>query len=115
MSRVAVILGLVVWIGLSPAAASAHPGHWYWPYGKLIRAIVGTTVRVEGRRYRVDGELVVCSGTGRPIVRSGTPRWKHFLCTQTLVKGLRTSDITFAVHVTGRSSFVVTGARRGAR
>jgi hypothetical protein len=94
--------------------ARTHDTQSAWPYRILIARIAGHSLAPLGRRIRVDRDLVICSGDGRPIRRRGVRRWKHFTCTQTLFdrSGLD-RDITFRVHVLDRTRFRITDARYG--
>ena len=103
-------------IGISPGlpVAGAHDVPSAWPYSRLMQRIPGAVVRLPDRRIRVDGDLVICSGEGRPIVREGIRRWKHFTCTQSLVATGRVGrDATFRVHVLTRTRFLITDPRYG--
>ena len=92
----------------------AHGGATTWPYATLVQRIAGAPVRLSDRRIRIDRDLVICNGEGRPVRRAGVRRWKHFTCTQSLVEGLRVGrDATFRVHVLTRSRFLITDARYG--
>jgi hypothetical protein len=87
-----------------------------WPYTALMERVSGTRVRLGDRRIRIARDLVICNGEGRPVVRAGVRRWKHFTCTQTLLDRDGVGrDITFRVHVMGRTRFVVTNVRFGPR
>jgi hypothetical protein len=70
-------------------------------------------VMLEGRVFRVSPHLVICSGEGVGIRRRGVRRWRHFTCTQTLVRRQVGPDVTFRVHVLGRTRFTVTHVRYG--
>ena len=103
----------VVALALAPVART-HDTPWAWPYGSLTIRIAGKTVTLPDRTIRVDPDLVICNGEGRPIQRSAVRRWKHFTCTQTLFKrGRAWRDVTFRVHVLGRTKLLVTDARYG--
>ena len=94
--------------------AEAHTGPTTWAYSTLMQRIAGAPVRLPDRRIRVDRDLVICNGQGRPVRRKGTRRWKHFICTQSLVAAGRVGrDATFRVHVLTRARFLITDARYG--
>ena len=63
---------------------------------------------------RIDRDLVICNGEGRPVRRAGARRWKAFTCTQTLFdrNGI-TRDVTFRVHILGRTRFRIIDVRYG--
>jgi hypothetical protein len=95
-------------------AAKAHDVPSRWPYATLIERIAGAAVRLPDRRIRVDRDLVICNGEGRPVRRDGIPRWKHFTCTQSLVAAGRVGrDATFRVHVLTRTRFLITDPHYG--
>ena len=105
---------LVVAVLTLAPAASPHDTRWTWPYATLTLRIAGKTVTLPDRRIRVDRDLVICNGEGRPIRRAGAPRWKHFTCTQTLFNRTRAGrDVTFRVHILGRTRLLITDARYG--
>ena len=100
-------------LALAPEART-HDTRSAWPYRTLIVRIAGKPVTLPDRRIRIDRDLVICSGEGRPIRRAGVPRWKHFICTQTLFnRGGVSRDVTFRVHVLNRTRFLMTNARYG--
>jgi hypothetical protein len=100
-------------LALSPEART-HNTRSAWPYRTLIARIAGKPVRLPNRRFRVDRDLVICNGEGRPIRRAGVPRWKHFTCTQTLFNRRGVSrDVSFRVHVVGAIRLLITDARYG--
>ena len=68
---------------------------------------------VEGSKFRVSPDLVICSGEGVGVRLRGVRRWRHFTCTQTLFRGQLGRDVTFRVHVLGRTRFTVTDVRYG--
>lgn len=91
-----------------------HGGATTWPYATVVQRIAGAPVRLRDRRIRVDRDLVLCNGEGRPVRRAGVMRWKHFTCTQSLVEGRRVGrDATFRVHVLTGSRFLITDGRYG--
>ena len=94
-------------------AADAHRTSWAWSYGVLVDRIARARVTLEGRRIRVSPDLVICSGEGVGVRRRGVRRWRHFTCTQTLLRGRVGRDVTFRVHVLGRTRFTVTDVRYG--
>lgn len=94
--------------------ARAHDTRSAWPYRTLIVRIAGKPVTLPNRRIRIDRDLVICSGEGRPVRKGGAPRWKHFTCTQTLFDRSGVDrDITFRIHVLDRIRFLITDARYG--
>jgi hypothetical protein len=98
---------------LAPTAR-AHDTRSMWPYATLILRIAGQSVALPDRRMRVDRDLVICNGQGKPARRAGLPRWRHFMCTQTLfTRGRVGHDVTFRVHVLGRTRLLITDARYG--
>jgi hypothetical protein len=100
-------------LGVAPEARP-HPTRSAWSYAALIDRISGTRVTVPDGRIRIDRALVICNGEGRAIRRGGVRRWKHFTCTQTLFDRNRVDrDLTFRVHVLGRTRFLVTNTRYG--
>jgi hypothetical protein len=107
------VLPVLAVLALAPEART-HDTPAAWPYRTLIVRITGQSVTSLGPRIRVDRDLVICSGDGTPIRRRGVRLWKHFTCTQTLFdrSGLD-RDITFRVHVLGRTRFLITNARYG--
>ena len=107
------VLALLAVLAVAPEART-HDTQAAWPYRILIARIAGHSLTPLGRRIRVDRELVICSGDGRPVRRGGVRRWKHFTCTQTLFdRGGLDRDITFRVHVLDRTRFRITNARYG--
>jgi hypothetical protein len=105
------IVALVV--GTAVPAANAHRTSWTWSYAELVDRIASARVKLHGRRFRVSPDLVICSGEGVGVRRRGVRRWRHFTCTQTLFSGRVGQDVTFRVHVLGRTRFTVTDARYG--
>jgi hypothetical protein len=99
-------------LSLAPEARP-HDTRSAWPYRTLISRIAGKPVTLPDRRIRVDPDLVICSGEGRPIRRGGVRRWKHFTCTQTLFSKGVGRDVTFRVHVLNRVRSLITNARYG--
>jgi hypothetical protein len=111
---VAVGFALVVGALAAAPGAAPHPAAPTWPYTTLIDRISGARVLLGRRRIRVDGALVMCNGEGRPVTRGGVRRWRHFTCTQTLLTRNGVGrDVTFRVHVLGRTRFLVTNVRLG--
>jgi hypothetical protein len=109
LSLLIAMLGL----GTAPPAADAHRTSWTWSYGMLVDRIAGARMMHAGRSFRVSPDLVICSGEGIGVRRRGVRRWRHFTCTQTLFRGRVGQDMTFRVHVLGRTRFTVTDARHG--
>jgi hypothetical protein len=104
---------LLALLGAAPDARS-HDTRSAWPYAILIERISGKRVTLPDRRIRIDRDLVICNGEGRPTRRGGVRRWKHFTCTQTLFERDGAGrDVTFRVHVLGPIRFVITNARYG--
>ena len=103
-------------VGLAAVApAAAHPGPYDWPIPTVMRKIDGSRVTIGRWHHRIDAAATLCSGDGRPVVRSGVRRWKHFTCTETTFsasKGLD-RDITFRVHVVSTRRFLITNAHFG--
>jgi hypothetical protein len=93
--------------------APTHTTQSAWPYRTLIARIAGKRVTLPDRRIRVNRDLVICSGEGKPILRGGIRRWKHFTCTQTLFRNGVDRDITFRVHVLDRIHCVITDPHYG--
>jgi hypothetical protein len=108
-----VALALTLTALLVAPGARAHDTQSAWPYRTLIARIAGKRVTLPDRRIRVNRDLVICSGEGRPIRRGGLRRWKHFTCTQTLFRKGVDRDITFRVHVLDRIHCLITNARYG--
>jgi hypothetical protein len=100
-------------VGADVPAGDAHRTPWAWSYGVLVDRIARAQVTLEGRRIRVSPDLVICSGEGVGIRRRGVRRWRHFTCTQTLLRGRVGRDVTFRVHVLGKTRFTVTDVRYG--
>jgi hypothetical protein len=105
--------GVLAMFVLAPTAR-AHDTRWAWPYATLTLRIAGQSVTLPDRRMRVDHDLVICNGEGKPVRRAGVPRWKHFTCTQALlIRGRVGRDVTFHVHVLGRGRLLITNPRYG--
>jgi hypothetical protein len=108
----AAVLAVAFLAGASPAAA--HPGPWHWSEGEGVKRIVGTVIKVEGKRVRISSP-VTCLGQGRRVLRRGVYRWKHFSCIQSILSprggGIAGPDVLFRVHVVGARRFGVTNAR----
>jgi hypothetical protein len=105
--------GVLAMLVLAPTAR-AHDTRWAWPYATLTLRLAGQSVRLPDRKVRVDPDLVICNGEGRPVRPAGAPRWKHFTCTQTLLTRSRVGrDVTFRVHVLGKTSLLITDTRYG--
>jgi hypothetical protein len=104
---------LLAALAAAPEARSHHTP-WAWPYVTLIEQIAGERVKMPTGSVRIDRDLVICNGEGRPVRRAGARRWKHFTCTQTLFdrNGI-TRDVTFRVHILGRTRFLVSDVRYG--
>jgi hypothetical protein len=80
---------------------------WSWPVEKLMQAIDGTRLRVDGRSLAIDSATALCSGLGSPVVRSGVRRWRAFDCTYTTFKGGIDRDVEFRVAVAGPNGYSV--------
>jgi hypothetical protein len=107
---------VVLLIAALAAAPEARPHRTQsaWSYAALIDRISGTRVRMPNRRVRIQRALVICNGEGKPLRRAGVRRWKHFTCTETLFNPRGVDrDITFRVHVLGRTRFLITNVRYG--
>ena len=78
-----------------------------WPVEKLMRAIDGARLRVDGRSVAIDSATALCSGRGSPVVRMGVRRWRAFDCTYTTFKGGIDRDIEFRVAVAGPNHYSV--------
>jgi hypothetical protein len=116
MSVVPLAVGLVaaaLTVGFAAPGAGAHRSSWTWPYSVLVDRIDGTPVRLHERRFRISRDLVICSGEGVGVRRGSVRRWRHFTCTQTLFRGGVDHDVTFRVHVLGRTRFTITDVRSG--
>src|SRR5919109_52347 len=109
MIRIAALVAVGVFVGASPA--TAHRGRWYWSERDVVKTIVGTVIRVEGKRVRISAP-VACLGQGRRVVTRGTDRWKHFRCIQSILfprdGGLASTDVLFRVHVVGTRRLLIT-------
>jgi hypothetical protein len=81
--------------------------NWSWPVERLMRAIDGARLRVDGRSVPVDSATALCSGRGSPVVRSGVRRWRAFDCTYTTFKGGIDRDVEFRVAVVGPNGYSV--------
>jgi hypothetical protein len=112
-------LGFVLAVALAgvllvetPLAEAHRPGA-YWPYRKLMRKLDGKTIRVGGRKVRLDASTGTCLGVGRGIRRRGAMRWKHFNCTQPTFspRTIAGPDALFRVHALDRRRFLITNAR----
>jgi hypothetical protein len=112
ITSLAAVLAVAVLAGASPA--SAHPGRWYWSERDVVKRIVGTVIKVEGKRIRISSPIT-CGGEGRRVVRRSVYRWKHFSCIQPILfprgGGLAGPDVLFRVHVVGARRFRITNAR----
>jgi hypothetical protein len=65
-------------------------------------------------QVRLDSALLECNGVGTPAVRAGsTPRWDHFICTQTLFQGGVDRDVTFDVVPVGSTRLQIVDPRYG--
>jgi hypothetical protein len=106
-----VAAGLIV--GAAAPVADAHRSSWTWSYSVLVERIAGAPVRFHERRFRISRNLVICSGEGVGIRRGSVRRWRHFMCTQTLFRHGIDEDVTFRVHVLGRTRFTITDLRYG--
>jgi len=113
--RAAVLMSVALVAAAAAAPAPAHSTRTSWPYAALMQKMDGATVRLAGRRFRVRSGLVICNGEGRAVRRAGVRRWKHFTCTQTLFLGRLDRDITWRVHVLGKTRFRISDARWGQR
>jgi hypothetical protein len=108
---VMVFTGLTV--GPATPVADAHRSSWTWSYSVLVDRIAGAPVRFHERRFRISRDLVICSGEGAGIRRGSVRRWRHFVCTQTLFRHGIDEDVTFRVHVLGRTRYVITDVQFG--
>ena len=115
LTRAAVLLSVALAASAAVAPAHAHSTPTSWSYAALMQKMDGATVRLAGRRFRVRSGLVICNGEGRAVRRAGVRRWKHFTCTQTLFLGRLDRDITWRVHVLGKTRFRISDARWGQR
>jgi hypothetical protein len=106
-----VAAGLIV--GTAAPLADAHRSSWTWSYSVLVDRIAGAPVRFHERRFRISRDLVICSGEGSGVRRGSIRRWRHFICTQTLFRHGIDQDVTFRVHVLGRTRYVVTDVQYG--
>jgi hypothetical protein len=105
--------GVLAMLVFAPTARP-HDTRWAWPYATLTLRLAGQSVRLPNRSVRADRDLVICNGEGRPVWLAGVPRWKHFTCTQTLFTRSGVGrDVTFRVHVLGRTRLLVTDPRYG--
>lgn len=88
----------------------AH-GHAFWSLAKLERRLAGETIRVEGRRVRLEAGTLTCWGEGRGRPGAGVRIFAHFSCiSPTFPPGqLVGTDALFRVHVTGRTTIRLTG------
>lgn len=82
-----------------------------WPHAKVLDRIAGETLRVDGRRVRVDRATVTCGGDGRGSRRGRERVWTRFTCIQPTFggQGVTGPDVIFRVEPTGRQSFRITG------
>jgi hypothetical protein len=108
--RFRVTLVLVVSITLAQPANGAGVAS-YWPVSKLMRAIDGKPVSVEGRRVRVDAETTLCAGRLAPRRVRGVRAWRSFACTYTTFtrKGVD-RDLDFRVRTLDGKRFKITDA-----
>lgn len=88
----------------------AH-GHAFWSLAKLERRLAGETIRVEGRRVRLEAGTLTCGGEGPGRPGAGVRIFAHFSCINpTFPPGqLVGPDALFRVHVTGRTTIRLTG------
>ena len=88
----------------------AH-GHAFWSLAKLERRLAGETIRVEGRRVRLEPGTLTCGGERRGRPGAGVRVFAHFSCiSPTFPPGeLVGPDALFRVHVTGRKTIRLTG------
>lgn len=107
------VMAVAVALAMQAPVAESHPTRWVWSYSTLIQRIDGARVTLSGRRVLVNRELVICNGEGRTRRFRGARGWSHFTCTQTLFRNGLDRDVTFRVHVRGRSLFAITNARYG--
>jgi hypothetical protein len=88
----------------------AH-GHAFWSLAKLERRLAGETIRVAGRRVRLEAGTLTCGGEGPGRPGAGVRIFAHFSCINpTFPPGqLVGPDALFRVHVTGRTTIRLTG------
>lgn len=69
-------------------------------------------LRVGNERVRIEADTTLCSGQGTSRRRSGVRRWRHFVCTYTIItsRGIG-RDLEFRVHVLGVRRFMITDTR----
>lgn len=104
---VGILLGLLALAG----PAEAHDRPFFWSVPKVMRAIDGVRVPVGSSVVRINAETTLCAGEGRPNRRRSVRRWRHFLCTYTVVtrRGIG-RDVDFRVHVLGVRRSAITDA-----
>ena len=100
---------LVSALALVPAAG-AHERGVHWSLAKVMRAIDGARLRVEGRAVRVQASTALCSGEGRARRQRGVATWRHFRCRYTTGGGFG-RDVEFRVHPLGARRFATSDAR----
>jgi hypothetical protein len=88
----------------------AH-GHAFWSLAKLERRLAGETIRVAGRRVRLEAGTLTCGGEGPGRPGAGVRIFAHFSCINpTFPPGqLVGPDALVRVHVTGRTTIRLTG------
>jgi hypothetical protein len=93
----------------SPPAAKAVA----WTHAAVLRHLEGRSIRVAGRKVRLDGATLTCGGVGRPQSRvRGVPAWTRFRCVQpTFPPGeVAGPDAIFFAAPTGPRTLAVTHA-----
>ena len=108
LAAVATALAVAV-TAAAPVGVPAHSGGAYWPFGKVIRTLDGTKIRIGRRTVRIEGAVTACTGQGRARNRRGRPAWNHFRCIRSTLSP-RGRDFAFVVHVHGTRRFTISEA-----